>query len=55
MNGHRLDQRPFEVRAADRPHEIVVGPRIGITKAAEVPWRFGLAGSRFLSRPFPKH
>lgn len=54
MNGHRLDQRPFEVHAADRAHDIVVGPRIGISKAAEVPWRFGLAGSRFLSRAFPK-
>ncbi|GAB3776700.1 DNA-3-methyladenine glycosylase [Ramlibacter monticola] len=54
MNGHRLDQRPFAVHAAEREHAVVVGPRIGISKAAEVPWRFGMAGSRFLSRPFPK-
>lgn len=53
-NGHRLDQKPFEVRAAAQAHDIVVGPRIGISKAADVPWRFGLAGSRFVSRPFPK-
>jgi DNA-3-methyladenine glycosylase len=53
FNGHRLDQDPFEVRAAERPCDIVAGPRIGISKAADVPWRFGLAGSRFLSRRFP--
>jgi DNA-3-methyladenine glycosylase len=51
-NGHRLDHAPFEVLARDKPHELAVGPRIGITKAADVPWRFGLAGSKFVSRPF---
>ena len=54
MNGHRLDQRPFSVHAADRDYDVVVGPRIGITKAADVPWRFGMAGSKFVSRAFPK-
>lgn len=51
-NGLALDRPPFELRPG-RASRVVVGPRIGITKAAEVPWRFGEAGSRFLSRPFP--
>lgn len=54
FNGHRLDQKPFEVRPAEHAHDVVVGPRIGISKAADVPWRFGLAGSPFVSRPFPR-
>ncbi len=53
-NGHRLDHPPFEVLAADKHQDIVVGPRIGISKAADVPWRFGLAGSPFVSRRFPR-
>ena len=52
-NGMPLDRPPFELRDGNAAR-IVSGPRIGITKAAEVPWRFGEAGSRFLSRPFPK-
>jgi DNA-3-methyladenine glycosylase len=52
-NGLRLDRAPFQVLAAAPGVEVVVGPRIGITKAMDVPWRFGLAGSRFVSRRFP--
>ena len=51
-DGLPLDEPPFELRARPRPFELVSGPRVGITKAADRPWRYGLAGSRFLSRPF---
>ena len=54
QNGLALDKPPFELRAREGDLEIVTGPRIGITKAADVPWRYGLKGSRFLSKPFPK-
>jgi len=52
LNGKRLDRPPFKVLARVGPTAVVAGPRIGISKAVEVHWRFGLAGSRFVSRPF---
>src|SRR6202162_3950134 len=52
-NGLALDEPPFELRARTGKAELVTGPRVGISKAAEKPWRYGLKGSRFLSRPFP--
>jgi DNA-3-methyladenine glycosylase len=51
-DGLPLDRPPFELHERALPVEVVVGPRIGITRAADLPWRYGLAGSRLLSRPF---
>jgi len=51
-NGLALDAPPFALYARTDAVDIVAGPRIGITKAAELPWRYGEKGSRFLSKPF---
>ena len=52
-NGLRIDEPPFALEPGPAA-EVVKGPRIGITKAAAVPWRFGEKGSSYLSRPFPR-
>jgi DNA-3-methyladenine glycosylase len=49
-DGLPLDEPPFHLGDRPEPPEIVTGPRIGITRATERTWRYGLAGSRFLSR-----
>jgi DNA-3-methyladenine glycosylase len=53
-NGMSLLEPPFHIEAPEETVDIVTGPRIGLTKAVDIPWRFGLAGSKFLSKPFPK-
>jgi DNA-3-methyladenine glycosylase len=50
-NGLPLDRAPFELRAREADVDIAVGVRIGITKAADKPWRYGMKSSPFLSKP----
>ncbi len=51
LNDRLLDQRPYSLTPT-APAPIISGKRIGITKNAEAPWRFGILGSRYLSKPF---
>jgi DNA-3-methyladenine glycosylase len=51
-DGVPLDEPPFELLARQSEATLAVGIRIGITRAVEQPWRYGLAGSPFLSRRF---
>jgi DNA-3-methyladenine glycosylase len=56
LNGADLFAPPFELGEPGGDWvsaEVVTGPRIGITKAAELPWRYCVAGSRYVSRPYP--
>jgi DNA-3-methyladenine glycosylase len=51
-NGLALTAPPFAIFAREGDEEVIAGPRIGLTKAVDKPWRYGLKGSRFLSKPF---
>ena len=54
-DGLTLDGPPFTLlsRTAPPPN-IISGPRVGISNATDLPWRYALAGSRFVSRPRPR-
>jgi DNA-3-methyladenine glycosylase len=57
LNGARLTQPPFELHAPApewRGVEVVTGPRIGISRATERPWRYSAAGNAHVSRPQPQ-
>jgi DNA-3-methyladenine glycosylase len=53
-DGAAIDELPFELRPPARPVDVVNGPRVGITRATEHPWRYALTGSAFVSRPRPR-
>ena len=50
-DGLPLDRPPFRLLAPDDAPVVATALRVGITRAADLPWRYVLAGSRFLSRP----
>jgi DNA-3-methyladenine glycosylase len=55
-DGAELSRDPFQLLAppAGSPVEVLTGPRIGITKAVERPWRYCLGGSEYVSKPSPR-
>ncbi len=55
LNGTELDGGPIAIlrREGPAPAVLATAPRVGITKAVELPWRFAAAGNRNVSRPWP--
>jgi DNA-3-methyladenine glycosylase len=54
-DGLPLDEPPFRIVPRAAAPQILAVPRIGITRAAELPWRYVAVGSPFISRPVPRH
>lgn len=52
QDGLAIHENPFSLVLAESPPPLVTGKRIGISRAVEKPWRFGLAGSPYVSRRF---
>lgn len=52
QDGAPLTEPPFALKQAASPPSLIVGKRIGITRAKDEPWRFGLAASQFISSKF---
>lgn len=50
LDGHPLDEAPFEMRERHEQAPILAGPRVGVTRGADLRWRYTLAGSQFVSR-----